>query len=340
MSAQIGYVGHHADPSRHAGRRQPGAARRRRSVHLGAEGHAPAALRRAAARHDDRDDRARGRAAGTTRCRRACASARDTALEFLASYTLGKGTTNNRGFYGVFGGTGLQGVTSATEGAYWQNTYDPEAEWGPAFHDVRHNFIVSGHLRAAVRQGTGVGIGSWSGVTDALLGGWRLGGIFQARSGLPITVIDGRRRSLQGERGSERPNCVGDPVAADQSIDHWLDINAFRRRPARHVRQLPGRRRTRARLHRTSIWCCRSGSRSAARATPNSGSRRSTRSITRASGHRPATSRRRTRSASITQHDQLAARRRARVQVLLLTRRSGPHRRSGDQERIWILLFS
>ncbi len=28
--------------------------------------------------------------------------------EFLASYTLAKGTTNNRGFYGVFGGTGVQ----------------------------------------------------------------------------------------------------------------------------------------------------------------------------------------------------------------------------------------
>ncbi len=74
-------------------------------------------------------------------------------LEFLVSYTLAKGRTNNRGFYGVFGGTGPQGVTGATEGAYWQNTYDPEADWGPAFHDVRHNVIVSGGLGAAVRQG-------------------------------------------------------------------------------------------------------------------------------------------------------------------------------------------
>src|SRR5262245_50367162 len=64
-------------------------------------------------------------------------------VEFLASYTLGSTRTNNRGFYGVFGGTGLQGVTSATEGAYWQNTYDPDAEWGPAFHDARHNLIFS-----------------------------------------------------------------------------------------------------------------------------------------------------------------------------------------------------
>jgi Carboxypeptidase regulatory-like domain/TonB dependent receptor len=146
--------------------------------------------------------------------------------EFLASYTLGKVMTNNRGFYGVFGGTGLQGVTSATEGAYWQNTYDPDAEWGPAFHDVRHNFVFSGTYELPFGRGRKWG-SDWSGVTNALLGGWKLGGIFQARTGLPITVIDGRARSLQGERGSERPNCVGDPKPSDQSIARWLDIGAF-----------------------------------------------------------------------------------------------------------------
>lgn len=151
-------------------------------------------------------------------------------LEFLASYTLAKGTTNNRGFYGVFGGTGLQGVTSATEGAYWQNTYDPEAEWGPAFHDVRHNFVFSSSYELPF--GTGRRFGSdWNAVLNAIAGGWRVGGIFQARSGLPITVTDGGNRSLQGDRGSERPNCIGDPHPADQSIDRWLDINAFARVP-------------------------------------------------------------------------------------------------------------
>jgi hypothetical protein len=42
-----------------------------------------------------------------------------------------------------------------------------------------------------------------------------------------VTVTDGRQRSLQGERGSERPNCVGDWKPADQTLTHWLDINAF-----------------------------------------------------------------------------------------------------------------
>jgi hypothetical protein len=154
----------------------------------------------------------------------------DRGLELLASYTLGKVTTNNRGFYGVFGGTGPQGVVSGTEGAYWQNTYDPDAEWGPAFHDVRHNFVFSSTYELPFGRGRTYG-NDWSAVMNTLLGGWRVGGIFQARTGLPVTVIDSRARSLQGERGSERPNCVGDWKPADQSINRWLDINAFQEVP-------------------------------------------------------------------------------------------------------------
>ena len=150
--------------------------------------------------------------------------------EFLASYTYGKTRTNNRGFYGVFGGTGPQGVTGATEGAYWQNTYDPDAEWGPAFHDVRHNFTVSGSWELPFGKGRSYGA-NWNAVMDGILGGWRLGGILQVRSGLPVTVIDSRGRSLQGERGSERPNCVGNWEPSDQSLTHWLDIAGFAAAP-------------------------------------------------------------------------------------------------------------
>jgi hypothetical protein len=71
----------------------------------------------------------------------------------------------------------------------------------------------------------------WSGPMNAVLGGWKLSGIFQARTGIPVTVQDSRGSSLQAVRGGERPNCVGNPVPSDQSIDHWLDINAFARAP-------------------------------------------------------------------------------------------------------------
>ena len=66
---------------------------------------------------------------------------------------------------------------------------------------------------------------------NAILGGWKLSGIFQARTGVPITVVDGRGSSLQAVRGNERPNCVGNPTPSDPSITHWLDINAFARAP-------------------------------------------------------------------------------------------------------------
>ncbi len=150
-------------------------------------------------------------------------------LEFMASYTWAKGMSNNRGFYGQFGGPSSAG-SLATEGAYWQNTYNPDADWGPMFYDLRHNFVLSGAYELPFGKGRKWG-SNWSGATNALLGGWKLAGIYQGRSGFPITVIDGRARSLQGERGSERPNCVGNPVPSDQSITRWLDINAFSAAP-------------------------------------------------------------------------------------------------------------
>jgi hypothetical protein len=110
------------------------------------------------------------------------------------------------------------------------NTYEPEWNYGPAFFDARHNFVFSANYELPFGKGR-----KWasdaSTLTEAIIGGWRLSGIFQARSGFPITVIDGRRRSLQGQRGNERPNCVGDPTPANQTLDHWLDINAFARAP-------------------------------------------------------------------------------------------------------------
>ena len=153
----------------------------------------------------------------------------DKGVEFLASYTLGKTRTNNRGFYGVFGGTGLQGVTSATEGAYWQNTYDPDAEWGPAFHDVRHNFIFSATYELPFGSGRTWGarmVGPWS---TRCSGDGGLAASSRRAADCRSPSSTGVNRSQQGERGAERPNCVGNPVPSDQSITHWLDVTAFER---------------------------------------------------------------------------------------------------------------
>lgn len=143
-------------------------------------------------------------------------------LEYLASYTWSEVRTNNLGYYGSGG--------VAAEGAYWMNAYAPELNYGPAFFDARHNFVLSANYELPFGKGRTWGNDS-SGLVEAILGGWRLSGIVQARTGFPITVIDGSNPSLQAVRGNQRPNCVGNPVPADQNIDRWLDITAFSRAP-------------------------------------------------------------------------------------------------------------
>ena len=140
-------------------------------------------------------------------------------LEYLASYTLGSAKANQLGYYGSGGFT-------AAEGTYWMNAYDPELNYGPAFFDVRHNFVLSANYAFPFGRDNQA-----SSVTSAVLGGWRISGIFQARTGFPITILDGAGSSLQAVRGGERPNCIGDATPADQTLNRWLDINAFARAP-------------------------------------------------------------------------------------------------------------
>ena len=139
-------------------------------------------------------------------------------LEMLGSYTLAEANSNSLGFYGSGG--------VAAQGAYWQNSYDPDNGYGPSFFDARHNFTVAASYELPIGQGKMWG-SDWNGVTNAFLGGWIVSGIFQTRSGFPVTVTDGRGSSLQATRGNERPNCIGDWKPSNQSIDNWIDISAF-----------------------------------------------------------------------------------------------------------------
>jgi carboxypeptidase family protein len=148
-------------------------------------------------------------------------------LELLASYTLSEIKTNNLGYYGSAG--------VAAEGAYWVNAYDAEANYGRAFFDARHNFVLAANYELPFGKDKTWG-SNWSGFADALFGGWKVSAIFQARSGFPITVQNSNRRSLQGTRSPEWPNCIGNPVPSNQSITSdpnapsntkWLDIAAF-----------------------------------------------------------------------------------------------------------------
>jgi hypothetical protein len=131
----------------------------------------------------------------------------------VASYTLSKTLTDNRGFYG--GGAFISG-----EGAYWQNAYDRESDRGRAFFDARHNFTVGGTWDVPV--GTGRVFGkNMNRVADLVLGGWSTSFLVLAHSGFPVTIL-GRDSTNQAVRGNVRANHYGSLTYQNQSIDNWF----------------------------------------------------------------------------------------------------------------------
>lgn len=137
-------------------------------------------------------------------------------LEFLASYTFSKAMTDNRGFYGSGGG-----INSA-QGAYSGNAYDRHGfNYGLAFFDVRHNFIMSGTYDLPIGKGRSFG-SDWHPLVNAIAGGWNVGSVIQWRTGFPITVDLGQARSLQAPRGPERPNLIGAPVSNPDNPDCFI----------------------------------------------------------------------------------------------------------------------
>src|SRR5260370_18939826 len=56
-------------------------------------------------------------------------------LQYQVSYTYAKCMSNNTGYYGTWSGA----RASSTASPYWQNIYDPAAEWAPCYYDETHN---------------------------------------------------------------------------------------------------------------------------------------------------------------------------------------------------------
>jgi Carboxypeptidase regulatory-like domain/TonB dependent receptor/TonB-dependent Receptor Plug Domain len=154
-------------------------------------------------------------------------------LEFLASYTLSKALGDNPGFYGPgWGGYSANSPNTGLGGDGSYNSYDMGLDYGPLWFSAKHNFTFSGSYDLPIGKGRKIG-SDWSGVTEALLGGWNVSSILTVRTGLPGTTVAGwgPGNSLQNSGFSfERPDRVPgtDPVPSDADWNRWLDINAFK----------------------------------------------------------------------------------------------------------------
>jgi hypothetical protein len=156
---------------------------------------------------------------------------RKAGLEFLASYTFSKALTDNQGFYGPGWGGGGTGFTHFNQGTGDgnQNSYDMAADYGPALFDATHVGSVAVSYELPFGKGRSKGA-EWSGLADALLGGWNVSSIVSVRSGFPVTVNQGwGGTSLQGNFAYQRVDRLPgvDPNASSPDWDGWINPAAF-----------------------------------------------------------------------------------------------------------------
>jgi hypothetical protein len=147
-------------------------------------------------------------------------------LEFLASYTYSKALSDNVGYYGVGWGQ------TAGQGYYYLDSTDPLRDYGPSPYDMRHNFSFATIYELPFGRERKFG-SNWGTLKNNLLGGWVINSIFQAHTGLPLTVYDGAGQSLQATRSLERPDRLCDGGIEGAGVnDAWIDISCFQRAPA------------------------------------------------------------------------------------------------------------
>ncbi len=138
-----------------------------------------------------------------------------------------------------------------------QDFYNMDADYGTSGYDQPLQQHHQLRLRAAVRQGPAVDEATRTPVVDALVGGWKMSGIIDARSGEAVTLptrpaaafqVSGIQQDFRGAN-NYRPNVIGDVYGDKNSVDRLLEHGqrGHPDRPEPAVRQRRAQHRARAR---------------------------------------------------------------------------------------------
>ena len=203
------------------------------------------------------------------------------------SYTWGRALTDAPDHISTSGGGA--GIDTGTFREP-QDSFNLDAERGPAEFDIAHRFVASYVWELPFGRGRRFG-NDWSRAMDVAFGGWQLSGIHVLQSGLALTATLGGSTvlNLGGERRA-RPNLVGDPElpSSERTIARWFNTDAFRafEPGAAGVRQRRRRDHARAGIRQLRLHAGEELPRDRQRATSSSAPRCSTRSIAPTSVHR------------------------------------------------------
>jgi hypothetical protein len=137
-------------------------------------------------------------------------------LNLNVSYTYSKFLDDVQGSSGwAFPGTGSS----------VRDSYNLAAERSVDTTDIPHSLVVNYIYALPFGKGRTLG-GNWNTPVNAVLGGWQLTGIFNAKSGFPLSISPAQNNT-DSFGGNQRPNLVGNPVPANQNIHNWIDAAAF-----------------------------------------------------------------------------------------------------------------
>lgn len=122
-------------------------------------------------------------------------------LDAQVAYTWSHCLTNNSGYYGTWGGA----RQSSTASPYYQNLYDPHADYASCYYNS--NNIVSAYATYELPVGRGKRFGAnMNSVVNQVVGGWTASTIVSTHSGFPLAIYGSGDATGTNSRGA-RPDC-------------------------------------------------------------------------------------------------------------------------------------
>jgi hypothetical protein len=140
-------------------------------------------------------------------------------LSFRTAYTFSKSIDGSQ-----------EHLASGGTGSFTQNNRDLRERRGPSDFDVKHRFVASYIYELPFGKGRRYLTG---GPLAEILGGWRISGLGNVRTGRPFTARAGNNdTTLAGPRSvgiSAWADCLrdGNLSASERTIDRWFDPTAF-----------------------------------------------------------------------------------------------------------------